>query len=128
MALTAIEIMALFVAVLTLVKIISISINLKGWMKFANSIYGNPRVTFIVSLILSVGALHYLLQKFTIVDIFAIMFFFMFVMLMSVSIYSKEMMDMAKKLMKTKGIIKKSWFIILIWVVLSIWVLYTIFA
>jgi hypothetical protein len=120
---TPIEIFAGIVAVLTLVKILVIIKNPGKWVKVSESFLKNSGALMLVALIAAVYVLYQLLLEVTIIQIFAVMFFMMLLMMTSMAIYSKELLEMSRKLLKDKNIVKKSWLPILIWVLLSIWVL-----
>ena len=123
---TAVEWLALAIAVFSLVKIGFILIKPKAWMVFAGKIWRKPKITGSVALILSAVVLYYLLQELTIVQIFASMLFFALLIAMGFVPYIKELISFNRKNMKK--IIKESRFYILIWLLLIIWVLWEIFT
>jgi len=125
---TPIEIMALVVAVVVLVKLVVLMIKPIKWMGVAEAVYGKPVITIIVSLILAGISLKYLLEVVNIVQIFAVMFFFMFLMALSVSIYAKDLLVLGRKMLKDKNMLKKAWLAFIVWIVLSLWVINEIFA
>lgn len=125
---TSIEIMALIVAVLAAIKLLVILINPKSWMAVVKAVYGNPAATTIISLILAGLALKYLLVELTIVQIFAVMLFFMFLMAIGFSAYSKDALTWANRLLADRNAMKKSLLPILIWLVLVVWVFYALFV
>ena len=128
MSFTPIETLALIIALLSLTKLLVILVNPKFWFKgVVKSIYSNPFTLQLVGLILAGVSLFYLLQEFTIVQIFAVMFFVMSLMLFGVATYSKDLLDFADKIYKRKGVVRKSWLSILIWLILIIWVLIELF-
>ena len=124
---TPIEIMALVVVLLGGIKLIVFAINPKSWMKVVDSVFSRPMLTTVVSLILGALVLWFLLKEITIVQIFGAMLFFMFLMALGWSAYSKEMLAFSKKVLKQKDLLKRSWLILVIWIVLLIWVLYALF-
>src|SRR3989338_4532993 len=99
MALNPIGIMALFIALFALIKIIVLLINPKHWMKVVRFIYGNPKTTSVISLILAAITLYYLLQQLTIVHIFAVILFLWLLMILCMSAYSKETMIWTDKML-----------------------------
>tara|TARA_Y100000296_G_C5092164_1_gene215428 strand:+ start:486 stop:872 length:387 start_codon:yes stop_codon:yes gene_type:complete len=128
MSFTPIETLALIIALLSLTKLLVILVNPKFWFKgVVKSIYSNPFTLQLAGLILAGVSLFYLLQEFTIVQIFAVMFFVMSLMLFGVATYGKDLLDFADKIYKRKGAIRKSWLSILIWFILIIWVLIELF-
>ena len=124
---TPIEIMALIVVALALIKLIVFAMNPSKWMKVIDAVFAKPALTIIVSVVWAAVVLVILLQEMTIVHIFATMLFIMPLFLMGFASYGKEMTAWAKKILKDKKLIKKTWLIILIWLVLLLWVIYTIF-
>ena len=125
---TPIEIMAAIVAVLVIIKLLVIMVNPKNWIPVVKAIYGNPGITTLVGLVLGGWSLMYLLKAMTIVDIFAVMFLFMMLMIIGVASFGKELQALAIKLLKEKNILQRAWLATLIWIVLTIWVLWTLFA
>ena len=125
---TPIEIMAFIVAALIGIKLLVIMVNPKNWMPVVKAVYGNPGITTLVGLVLGGWSLMYLLKEMTIVQIFAVMFFFMMLMLVGVAAFSKDLMGLANKLLKEPNVLKRSWLATTIWVVLVIWVLWALFA
>jgi len=126
----AINILALiFLAVVT-IKLVVILISPKAWMNgVVKKVWAIPMLTGIVSLILAVVSLYYLLGAgITIVEIFAVMVFFSLLAAVGISVYYKDVMALAAKLMKDKAIIKKSWLYILIWIALVAWGFYALFV
>tara|TARA_Y100000310_G_C20520068_1_gene733193 strand:- start:471 stop:857 length:387 start_codon:yes stop_codon:yes gene_type:complete len=124
MAFGAIEIFAFFIVVLVLIKLLVIMKNPMTWLnKVAKPIYTSPNTTW-VGLVLAAVSLYYLLQTISIVQIFAVFFFFCALMIVGIAPWGKDMMAFATKIFKQKGILKKAWLSTLIWLVLIFWVLY----
>ena len=125
---TIIEWMAAIIAVIAIIKMLVILVSPKSWKGVINFVYGNTVVIMIVSFILAAGSLWYLLDSgMTIVQIFAVLFFGSFLAMMTVSVYSKEMIAMAKKLLSNKKFLRRAWLSIVIWLALSIWVIVELF-
>ena len=125
---TPIQIMALIVALLGGIKLIVILIDPKIWLKkVVKPIYSNPMFASVLGLLIAGVSLYYLNKSFTIVQIFAVMVFFMGLMLMSFAAVSKEMLVLADKVLK-KDCLKKFWLPTLVWILLLIWVFYALFA
>ena len=123
---TPIEIMALIVAALLIIKLVVIFINPKHWAKVAETSFTKPTVTIVVSLIWSAVVLYFLLQELTIVHIFAVTLFIMPLFAMGFALYAKETTALMNKLLKQKNMLRRAWLVIVIWLVLALWVLYTI--
>ena len=128
MTLSNIEVMAIIVVFLAAIKLITLIINPRIWLKIVKTVYGNRFLTPVVSLVLAVVVLRYLLAELSLAHIFAVMLFFMLIASISVSAYSKDMLALSEKLLKDRNIVMKAWLALLVWIVLIIWVLYSIFA
>lgn len=125
---TPIQIMALIVALLGAIKMLVIIVDPKIWLKkVVKPIYGNPMFASLIGLIIAGVSLYYLIKVMTIVDIFAVMLFFMGIMLMSFAVMAKEMTALADKVLK-KGCLAKFWLPTIVWILLLIWVFYALFA
>ena len=129
MALGAIEIIALIVVLVTIIKLLVILVKPASWMKVVRPVYKTPALTMIVSLILAAVVLYYLLQGgITIVQIFAVMGLIALLAAITMSAYFKEVVAMADKMLKDKKIVKRAALSIIIWLVLAVWALYVLFA
>ena len=124
---TPIEIFALIVVVLGIIKLIMIFINPNSWTSVVKAIFAKPMLTGILSLVLAAVVLYYLLAEMTIVSLFGAMLFFMFIMLASFAVFSKELVDMMNSLVSQRNIMKRVWLIVVVWIALMIWVLYALF-
>jgi len=124
---TPIEILALIVVVLGIIKLVFISANPNSWMKVVKSVYAKPMFTTIFSLVLAAVVLYYLLAEMTIVHVFGATLFVMFLMLAGYATFSKELLDMVTNLTKKRNTMRRAWLMIVIWIALMIWVLYTLF-
>jgi len=125
----SIEIFALVVAILTLVKIGVILINPKSWISVIRKCYGKPIIGSVIGLILAAVVLYNLvLYGITIQEVFAVMLFIVLLLYLGVLVYSKELISMAEKMLKDKKLMKKAWLPILIWLALIVWLLWALFA
>lgn len=123
-----IEIMALIIAVLGIVKLVFIFANPKAWVKVVDFVYAKPNVTGALSALLALIILFFLVQEITIVQIFAVMLFVMFLILIKFSVYAKDLKALSHKVLNDKNLIRKAWLAVVIWLILIIWVLYEIFV
>ncbi len=120
----AIEIIALVMITLSLVKLIILTINPTKWMNFAKSIYVNSTRLKIIGTMLSVLILYYLVGAgITIVQIFAVMAFFASLMLIGFADMGSELI----KKFKIKNMWKEYGYYTLIWIVLLLWGLKELF-
>ncbi len=123
---TPIEILALILIVISLIKIITILINPKAWLNgVVNKVYLPYSQT--VFLILAMTVLYYLLQELTIIQILAVMLFASLIFAIGFATFSKELIKLADKLYKKENIIKKSWLSLTIWLILLLWGLKELF-
>lgn len=128
MVLGTIEIIALIAIILAAIKILVLLVNPKTWMSVVKFVYGNPSVTMVVSLILSVLVLWYLLGAgITIIEIFAVMTLIACLGAMGVAAYSKDIVALAGKMLKDKNVVKKAWLAIIVWIALILWALKILF-
>lgn len=124
---STVEKMALIVVALAGIKLLVILINPKAWVKVIKTIYSAPALMTLISLVLAGLTLNYLLEELTIVQIFGSMLFFMFLMMVGVSAYHKEVISWTESLLKKKDAMRRAWLSIIVWVVLLIWVFYSLF-
>ena len=124
----ALEIIALIAIILAVIKILVILINPSSWLKVIKTVYAQPWITAIISLILAGIVLNYLLQELTIVQIFASMMFFALLTMIGIAGYKKEITEWAEQVLKEKELWKKAWLALIIWGILIIWVIYSILA
>jgi len=126
MPLTALEWIVTLFAVLGIIKFTVILVNRKKWWPVTRSVYGNPQVFSWVFLILAAVVFYFVIQELGIVEVLAVAAFFALFMAFAFTTYSKEVLELAQKIMK-KGFSWGQWLFILIWAVLLLWGLYEIF-
>jgi hypothetical protein len=125
---TTIEIFALIIALIAGIKILVILVSPKTWLNsVVKPIYSKSTLMGVIAFILAAIVLYYLLQEITIIEIFAVMLFICLLAATGFSVYYKEVLGLAGKLVN-KAVVKKSWFYIIIWIILIVWVLYSLFA
>ena len=123
---SAIEILALIVAALIVIKTATIFVNPKAWTALVKKLYGgNPVALMVVGFLGAAIILKILLLELTIVQVFAVMMFFMFLGMVAMAPFSKDILPWAEKLLQEDGrtLLKKSWVACLIWLLLVLWVL-----
>ncbi|MEM3113323.1 MAG: hypothetical protein QXI33_02775 [Candidatus Pacearchaeota archaeon] len=124
----SLENLALIVICLSLIKVLVILIKPDKWVELIALIYRIPTITIFVSLVLGYIVLGNLIASgITYVEIMAVALLIFLLMLLSFSLYSKEMPLFGKKLLQDKSFWKKAWLPTLIWVILSILALNEIF-
>src|SRR3989344_2440503 len=116
---TPIEIMALLLVVLGIVKLLFMFIHPKSWLRVAQIAFINSVLTTIVAVVVAGVTLFYLLQELTIVQIFASIWFTMMLVVIGIAPFSAELRGWAEKLLQKKNIIRKSCLSMVIWIVLT---------
>ena len=124
---TPVDIIALILTVIIFVKLIVLAIRKEAWMKIPKMLFAKPMISMIISFVLASVVLYYLLMEITIVQIFASMLLFAFLMLATMTAYPEILQSMVKIVMKEKNLIAKAWLPSLIWVLLTLWVLWALF-
>ncbi len=125
---TPVEIMALIIALVSLVKLIVAGVNPRIWYdKVVKGTWSNPMMMTILGLILACVSWYYLRVELTIVQVFAAMLFLGFIMMATIAPFSKELVKVADIFFK-KDLMRKAWLGIIIWLGLIIWVLYALFV
>jgi hypothetical protein len=119
---TPIEIMAFVVIGLSLIKLTVVLIKPEIWMrKVVIPVYGH-KISIPIFLALAGISLYYLLQELSIVQIMAVMFFFMFLFGLSFMMFAREFLPFVEGIYRDRANIwRKSWFVALIWLALIIW-------
>lgn len=126
---TAIEIMALIVAVFILGKMITVFINQNAWFdNLTTRFWSNSILVTVTSLIISVVTLYYLLGELTIVQIGAAFLFFGAFTVFGLAQFSKEMLKFEEIMFKDKDMLKKGWLPSIAWTAFGIWIVYALFA
>lgn len=124
---TPIEIIALILIIVGIIKIIVMAFNPKSWMNFAKGIWKTPMLG-VIYFILALIVFYFLLQELSIVQILAVTAFVALLMGLQFARYSKETMNFANKLFKTKkDMWAKNWIYIVIWIILLLWGLKELF-
>ena len=125
---TPIEIFALIVVLVAVVKICVMLIKAQAWMKVVKVVYGNPVITAVISLIVGAVLLYYLLivEQITIVQIFGVILFMMPLFVLSFCMSGKETIEFAKKALGGK-IVRKYWLPLIVWLALMVWVIVELF-
>ena len=123
----ALEIAAFVLIVLGLTKILIVSFNPKKWMGVIKFLYSRPLTLFIIEFALAAILFYYLIQQFTIVQIMAVIALGALLTGMVFSLYSKETLDWASRLLRGKTLLKKAWIPIIIWLALILWTLLELF-
>ena len=124
---TPIEVMALIFVLLGIVKLVVVFASPRSWLKVVKLVYKIPWLTASVALVLTFTTLGYLLRELTIVQVFAVLLFTCFLMMLGWAPFSKEMIELKERL-ATRTALKRAWLAIIVWVILLIWALYAILS
>ena len=122
MVYTPVEVIAGIFVLCGLLKMLMLLFNKKGWFKFANQVYGNPRNMKILFCILALVILYFLLLELSIVQIMAVVAFTVMLIGADLMEYSAEVKAMVKKFEKKKLSGFQAGFLV-VWIILLVWTL-----
>ncbi len=127
MAFGTLEILAVILITISVIKLVVILISPQAWLGFARKIYIKPEVTSAVAFILAVTVLYFLISSgVTIVQILATTLFIVLIITIGIAKYGQNIINWADN-QDFKAILKDQWFYTLIWVVLLGWGIKAIF-
>lgn len=122
MAFTSIEIIALILIIVSVIKLLVLLISPKSWMGFAKKVWTSPVVAAIVCFLLAALVLYYLVQEITIVQILAVMAFMALFIAIGFVGHVKDLFKKYDKKIKTKTLWKNGmWLYALLWLALIVW-------
>lgn len=122
------EILALIFIVLAIVKILALLIRPKFWLRVVKKVWFDAGLMMALCFVLAIIVLGFLLVSgITITQILAIMLFTCLLAGIGVAAYSKEVVEVAEKLLRNRNIVKKSWLYLIIWIALLAWGLKELF-
>ncbi len=122
----SLEFIALIFAILVIIKFIFVVTNKKFLVSLGRPFYKNSNAFSLFYLILAGIVLFFLLQKLTIIEIFAAAFFAGLLMKSALIAYGTDFLKAAEKAIYKKNLPWTLWLEIIIWLALSVWILYTI--
>ena len=125
---SVIDVMALVVAIVAIVKLLVLVIKPRAWLKVVKPVYKYPILLGFISLVLAAFSLLYLLDELTIVQIFAVILFVIFLAGVTLASYAKEMVALGEKLLRDRKVVDRAWVSVIIWLLLAIWALYSLLA
>lgn len=123
---TAVETLALILAILTLVKLLFVITNRKFFIKLVKPLYNSSGTFSLVFLVISGIVLYFLMQTLSIVEIFAVTLFAAMLMGAALMTYGNDYLKIAEKLIAKKSLPWQLWLQIIIWTALSIWIIYLV--
>jgi len=128
---TPLEWMATIFGAAIVLKILFILINPKGLQNFRDECFKvmekNRLIITVILLVLAYFTGTYVFEAFSIVNIAAIMLFFMILLAIGIVPFAKEFRTWSKALYK-KDILSKAWLAILIWAAFGVYTLYILFV
>lgn len=121
------EILALILIAITLIKLIVFLINPQLWYNFVKKLYVKPQLVSVVALLLAAVVLYFLvISGVTIVEILAVCLFVVLLMAVGIAKYADEIIGWAKE-QDIVFIVKELWLYTLVWILLLAWGVQQIF-
>jgi len=121
MTFTAIEILALILIVISVVKILFLLINPKGWFKFAKKSWKKTGLTKAICLILALVVFYYLTLNFYIVEILAVTLFVALLFAVGLAGRIDDLITIYDKQIKSGRLWKENWLYLALWLILLVW-------
>jgi len=122
MAYTPVEIIALIVVVLAVVKMVVLLVKPSAWMNLAKSVWAKHGVVKVVSFVLAAIVLYYLIiSGITIVQIMAVTAFVALLIMIGLASEVGPLIKKYDAMIKKGNIWKEYWLYALIWIILIVW-------
>jgi len=123
-----IEILAVILAVLVLVKLFVFVFNPHIRVKIAKALYEKTVLITFVFLLLAIIVGYFVFARFTIVEVSALLLFASILFGLGLVPYTKGLIEVVEKESESRmTILKKNWPSILIWGAIALWTLYKVF-
>jgi hypothetical protein len=123
---STIEVLAAVLIVLSVVKLVVISVNGPAWLALAKALYSRPLVTSAVSYVLAGLVLYFLLQSgLTIVQILAVCLFVVLLLVPGFAPCASEVLRWFEG-EDLRQILKDQWLYVVVWLVLLGWGIYAL--
>ncbi len=121
------EILALILIAITVIKLIVFLINPQLWYRFVEKLYIKPQLVSVVALLLAALVLYFLVVSgVTIVEILAVCLFVVLLMAIGIAKYADKIIGWAKE-QDVVFIVKELWLYTLVWILLLAWGIQQIF-
>jgi len=118
----SLEILALVLIVIGIIKIIVLAINPKSWMEFAEKIWKKPILMQIICLILALAAFKILLDSgLNIIQILAVTAFVTLLMAVAIAPEVKDLIKKYENRIRRGSLWKQYWLYIILWIILLLW-------
>ncbi len=125
---TPIEIIALIVIVLIVIKMLVLLVKPMAWMNLAKGIYKNAIVAQVIGLILAIVVLYYLVNNGVgIVTILAVTAFVALLLMIGLATHVDDFIVKYERQIKAGIMWKENWLYVIIWIALVIWGAYEFF-
>ena len=122
------EAVALLIILFALVKLITVSISMKIWLKFSRKIYVNPKLTSVIAWIVALFLLFVLIRSgMTATQLVVVWALFGAMMAAGFAQYGNQILDWAEQRTLLDWL-REQWAITLLWLVLIIWALVEIIS
>jgi len=95
----ALQIAALILSVLIIVKFLVLAVKPKAWAKLAKNLYSKPLILGLVELVLAAALFYYLLMELTIIQIMAAVTLGALLTGLSFAAFGKELLPFVSKLL-----------------------------
>lgn len=125
---TAVEILAVILAVMVLVKLIIIFINPRSWAGVSETMLKNTHLVSAIYLVLAVVVGYFVFSEMSILQVGAATLFVTLLMGLALTPHAKLLLKIRKTLYKSRRkILAMYWLPSLIWVIIAIWILVVAF-
>ena len=119
---TSLEILALILIIVGLIKIIILAFNPSSWMSFAEKIWKKPVLMQIICLILALATFKILIDSgLTIIQILAVAVFVALLMAVAIAPEAEEFVKKYENRIKRGSMWKQYWLYVLLWIILLLW-------
>ncbi len=121
MALDTLEILALILIVVSVLKLIIFLVNPNYWYSFIGGVYSKPAVASFIAFILAMTVLYFLLiSGVTIIEILAVCLFIALVITIGLAKYADKLIVWVKE-QDIVFVLKEVWLYTLVWLLLLAW-------
>jgi len=123
MAITnAIEVIALIMIIVAVIKMIVLLIKPQAWMNFAKGMLGKKVLTQIVGVVLAAVVLYYLIGAgMTIVEILAATTFVALLLVVGLAQHTDDLVKKYQAQIKRGNLWKENWLYALLWIIILVW-------
>ena len=121
MAFGVLEILALILISITLIKLLTFLIDPKIWYRFLEGFYRDTTIASFIAFVLAIVVLYFLLQAgVTIVEILAVCLFIALLIVIGLAKYANDLIPWIKN-QDIVAVLKEVWLYTLVWLLLIAW-------